>query len=48
MVSVFEHPFEVVLVDEIPQAKDAPKAIVGHLEGCRRANKPLALGENKN
>ncbi len=35
MASVFEHPFEVVLVDEIPQAKDAPKAIGGHLEGCR-------------
>jgi len=35
MSSVFEHPFEVVLVDEIPEAKDAPKAIGGHLEGCR-------------
>ena len=35
MASVFEHPFEVVLVDEIPQAKDAPKAIGGHMEGCR-------------
>ena len=35
MANVFEHPFEVVLVDEIPQAKDAPKAIGGHLEGCR-------------
>lgn len=35
MANVFEHPFEVVLVDEIPQAKDAPKAIGGHLGGCR-------------
>ncbi len=35
MANVFENPFEVVLVDEIPQAKDAPKAIGGHLEGCR-------------
>ena len=35
MASVFEHPFEIVLVDEIPGAKDAPKAIGGHLEGCR-------------
>ena len=35
MASVFEHPFEVVLVDQIPEAKDAPKAIGGHLGGCR-------------
>ena len=35
MANVFEHPFEIVLVDEIPQAKDAPKAIGGHLGGCR-------------
>ena len=35
MANVFEHPFEVVLVDEIPQAKDDPKAIGGHLGGCR-------------
>ncbi|MCI9155625.1 MAG: ROK family protein [Lawsonibacter sp.] len=35
MASVFEHSFEIVLVDEIPQAKDAPKAIGGHLGGCR-------------
>ena len=35
MANVFEHPFKVVLVDEIPQAKDDPKAIGGHLEGCR-------------
>ncbi len=35
MANVFERPFEVVLVDTIPAAKDAPKAIGGHLEGCR-------------
>ena len=35
MANVFEHPFEVVLVDEIPAAKDDPKAIGGHMEGCR-------------
>ncbi len=35
MANVFEHPFEIVLVDKIPEAKDAPKAIGGHLEGCR-------------
>ncbi len=35
MANIFEHPFEVVLVDEVPQAKDAPKAIGGHLGGCR-------------
>ncbi len=35
MANVFEHPFEVVYVDEIPAAKDAPKAVGGHLEGCR-------------
>jgi len=35
MANVFEHPFEVVLVDEIPQPKDDPKAIGGPLGGCR-------------
>jgi len=35
MANVFEHPFEVVLVDELPAAKDDPKAMGGHLEGCR-------------
>lgn len=35
MASVFEHPFEVVLVEEIPAAKDSPKRMGGHLEGCR-------------
>ncbi|MCD8055012.1 MAG: ROK family protein [Lachnospiraceae bacterium] len=35
MSDVFEHPFEVVFCDEVPEAKDAPKAMGGHLEGCR-------------
>ncbi len=35
MANVFEHPFEVVLVDELPEAKDAPKRVGGHLDGCR-------------
>ena len=35
MANVFEHPFEVTLVDAVPAAKDAPKAIGGHMEGCR-------------
>ena len=35
MASVFEHPFEIVLTDTLPAAKDAPKAIGGHLDGCR-------------
>ena len=35
MANVFERPFEVVYVDEIPEAKDSPKHMGGHLEGCR-------------
>ena len=35
MASVFEHPFEVVLVDKVPEAKDDPKKVGGHLDGCR-------------
>ena len=35
MAHVFEHPFEIVSVDTLPAAKDEPKAIGGHLEGCR-------------
>ena len=35
MANVFENPFQVVLVDQVPEAKDAPKAMGGHLEGCR-------------
>jgi len=35
MGNIYEHPFEVVLTDKVPEAKDAPKAMGGHLEGCR-------------
>ncbi len=35
MANVFERPFEIVLTDEVPSAKDSPKAMGGHLEGCR-------------
>ena len=35
MANVYERPFEVVRADEIPEAKDAPKAMGGHLAGCR-------------
>ena len=33
--SVFEQKLEVVLVDKVPEALDAPKPAGGHLEGCR-------------
>ena len=35
MSNIFEHEFEIVLTDKVPEAKDAPVAIGGHLEGCR-------------
>ena len=35
MAKVFEHPFEVVSVDRLPEPHDEPKAIGGHLDGCR-------------
>ena len=35
MANVFEHPFEVVFVDQVPEEKNSPKAMGGHLEGCR-------------
>ena len=35
MAHVFEHPFEVVSTETLPAAKDSPKAIGGHLDGCR-------------
>ena len=35
MAGIFEHPFEVLSVNEIPESKDSPKAMGGHLEGCR-------------
>ncbi len=33
--NIFEHTFEIVYVDKVPEAKDSPKAMGGHLEGCR-------------
>ena len=35
MSNVFEHPFEVVLTDTVPENKDLPEQIGGHLDGCR-------------
>ena len=35
MANVFEHPFEVVSCEVLPQAKDSPQAIGRHLDGCR-------------
>lgn len=35
MASVFEHPFEIVSCDSIPEEKGNPKAIGRHLEGNR-------------
>ena len=35
MANVYEHPFEVVYCDAVPEEKGDPKAIGRHLEGCR-------------
>ena len=35
MARVFEHPFEVVKTDVLPETRDLPQTIGGHLEGCR-------------
>ena len=35
MGNVFEHPFEVLRVDQIPAEKSVSKAIGRHLKGCR-------------
>jgi len=35
MANVFEHPFEIVHCDQVPQEKGDPKAIGRHLDGCR-------------
>ena len=35
MGNVFEHPFEVVRVDAVPEEKSESKAIGRHLDGCR-------------
>jgi len=35
MGKTFEHPFEVLQVEEVPASKDSPKRMGGHLRGCR-------------
>ena len=35
MAHVFEHPFEVVRVDKVPEPVDSPQRIGGHMDGCR-------------
>ena len=35
MADIYERPFEVILTGNVPQAKDSPKAMGGHIEGCR-------------
>ena len=35
MAGVYEHPFEVVLVDQVPQEKSSTQAIGRHTKGCR-------------
>ena len=33
--NVFEHPFEIVYTDQVPESMDIAKPMGGHLEGCR-------------
>ncbi|MGN1002866.1 MAG: ROK family protein, partial [Oscillospiraceae bacterium] len=35
MANVFEHPFEVLWCEAVPETRDEPKAMGGHLDGCR-------------
>ena len=35
MANIYEHPFEVIKTDAAPAAKDSPKKMGGHLDGCR-------------
>ena len=35
MAQVYEHPFEVVLTDSVPEEKHAPQSVGGHWNGCR-------------
>ncbi len=35
MSDVFEKPFEVVYTDTVPESKDSPVSVGGHLDGCR-------------
>ena len=33
--NVFEHPFEIIYTDQVPESMDIAKPMGGHLEGCR-------------
>lgn len=35
MSRIFERPFEILYVENVPESVDAPKAMGGHLDGCR-------------
>ena len=35
MANVFENPFQIIWCDTVPEAKDLPKRVGGHLDGCR-------------
>ena len=35
MANVYEHDFEVVQAEQVPEAKDSPEKLGGHMEGCR-------------
>ncbi len=35
MANIYEHPFEVLRVDQVPEEKSVSKAIGRHLDGCR-------------
>lgn len=35
MANIFESPFEIILCDTVPENKDLPLPIGGHLDGCR-------------
>jgi len=35
MANIFENNFEVICCEEVPEAKDSPIKMGGHLEGCR-------------
>ena len=35
MANIYEHPFEVIWGDTVPEAKDAPYKAGGNLKGCR-------------
>lgn len=35
MSHIYEHEFEIVFTEQVPETKNAPIAMGGHLEGCR-------------